>query len=46
MREVSSYFLIIHREPDLEKISLSDMLNLRGVSYHIDCQWQVSSSGL
>ena len=30
----------------LESISLSDMLNLRGVSEHIDCQWQLSCSGL
>ena len=32
MRELSSYFFIPLTEPDLENISLSDMLNLRGVS--------------
>ena len=32
MRTFSSYFLITLREPDLQIISLSDMLNLKGVS--------------
>ena len=32
MRALSSDFLITLREPGLENISLSDMLNLRGVS--------------
>ena len=32
MTALSAYFLITLREPDLENISLNDMLNLRGVS--------------
>ena len=39
-------FKIISGWTDLENISLSDMQNLRGVSKHIDFQWQVSCSGL
>ena len=34
------------REIDLENISVSGTWNLRGVCKHIDCRWQVSSSGL
>ena len=45
MRALSSHFFITLRELDLENISLSYTLNLTGVSYHIDCQWQVSCSG-
>ena len=38
MRALSSYFLITLRQPDLENIYPSDMLNLSGASSHIDCQ--------
>ena len=31
MRAVSSYFWITLEEPDLKNISLSDILNVRGV---------------
>ena len=39
-------FFITLRELDLRNISLSDILNLRGVSQHIDYQWQVSFTRL
>ena len=46
MRALSSYFFITLGDPDFENISLSDMLNLRDVSEHINCQWQLSCWGL
>ena len=44
MRVLSSYFFIPLTELDLANMSVSDMLNRRGVSFHINCEWQLSCS--
>ena len=46
MRALYSYFSITLRETYFGNISVTDILNLRGASYHNHCQWQVSCSGL
>ena len=39
-------FFIILRRHDLENISLIEILKLRSLCQHIDCQWQVCCLGL
>ena len=46
MTALSSYFSTTLGDAEFENISLSDMLNLRGVSLHIECEWQISFSRL
>ena len=40
------FFFMTLRETDWEIFSLTDMLNLTGVSWHIEWLWEVSCSGL
>ena len=39
-----SDLLVTAKAIQLEKLSLADMQNIRTVSKHIDCRWQVFSS--
>ena len=44
MAETLQYLLIAVKAIEFQKVSVSDMQNLKTVSQHTECQWQVFSS--